>query len=151
MAESRRPGVATHGPARVDPPAEGAGARVYPREFLEAFWGHGGRELPVLDVCEGEDGYVVSAELPGVSREDVTVEVLGHVLTIRGEKKRACEREAERCRVVERTFGAFSRSFTLPADANAERISATLEHGVLTVTVAKQCERAPRVIEVGSS
>lgn len=126
------------------------GPRVYSREFHDSFWGKGGvaGAPPPLDVSEDERRYVATLELPGVRRENIAVELEGATLTIRGEKR--CEREVqgERRRLVERSFGAFARSFTLPADADCERIEASLEDGVLTLTVAKRGERRARVIEI---
>jgi HSP20 family protein len=124
--------------------------RVYPRAFLDAFWGRGEaeRELPAIDVCEDDAHYVVSAELPGVRREDVTVELVEGVLTIQGEKRSEREHERERQRSTERFFGAFTRSLALPSDADPERVDATFQDGVLTITIGKRVEQKPRIIDV---
>jgi HSP20 family protein len=121
---------------------------VYSRDFLDAFWGGGaqGRVALAIDLSEDDTRYLLSAELPGVKREDVTVEVEAGVLAIRGEKKRA-ERD-ERRRVVERCYGAFARSFTLPSDADPERVEAAFKDGVLSITIAKREPRRPRAVAV---
>jgi len=115
--------------------------RVYSRDFLDAFWG-GGERSRVVPAIDG----VVSAEIPGVRREDVSVELASGALTIRGEKKR--EERDERRRVVERELGAFERTFTLPSDAYAERVDASFKDGVLTVTIAKAEVRKARTVTV---
>jgi HSP20 family protein len=122
--------------------------RVYSRDFLDAFWGGGerARVSPVVDVSEDAAHYVVHAEIPGVKREDVSVELESGALTIRGEKKR--EERDERRRVVERAFGAFERRFTLPSDADPERVDASFRDGVLTVTIAKSELRKVRSVNV---
>jgi len=122
--------------------------RVYSRDFLDAFWGGGERSrvVPAIDVSEDDTRYVVSAEIPGVRREDVSVELASGALTIRGEKKR--EERDERRRVVERELGAFERTFTLPSDAYAERVDASFKDGVLTVTIAKAEVRKARTVTV---
>jgi HSP20 family protein len=122
--------------------------RVYSRDFLDAFWGGGDRtrEFPAVDVSEDEARYVVIAEIPGVKREDVTVELAGGALTIRGEKKR--EERDERRRIAERAFGSFERRFALPSDIDPERVDASVGDGVLTVTIAKADARKPRTVNV---
>jgi HSP20 family protein len=103
---------------------------------------------PALDVVENDDKYVVTVELPGTKKDDVTVEVHENVLTIRGEKRNEREEEKEQRRYVERTYGSFSRSFTLPSNADGERVSAAFRNGVLTVDVAKREEAKPSVVAV---
>lgn len=122
--------------------------RVYSREFLDAFWGGGtqGRVALAVDSSEDDACYRVSAELPGVQREDVTVEVQAGVLSIRGEKKRA-EREETR-RLAERSYGPFARSFALPSDADPARVEASFKDGVLCIVIAKRESREPRSVNV---
>ena len=147
--------------ARRDPFAELAEWRplfgpLFGREgrgLLDEIWGRSafGRALaPSVDISEDDGHYVVSAELPGTKREDVTVELQGDVLTIRGEKRNEREEKKEKRRFVERSYGTFSRSFTLPADADGERVSASFKDGVLTVTIAKRPEAKPRVVDIKS-
>jgi HSP20 family protein len=104
--------------------------------------------LPALDVTEGDGEYVVTMELAGTSKDDVTVEFGDGVLTIRGEKKSEREEEDEQRRFVERCYGTFSRSFTLPRDAEGEKIDAKLENGVLTLSIPKSEAAKPRTVAI---
>lgn len=92
---------------------------------------------PAVDVDENDKAYVVSVELPGVRPEDVGVELENGVLTVHGEKKSEREEKSGKRRWIERSFGAFHRSFTLPANAIAERVEAKFRDGILTVTLPK--------------
>jgi HSP20 family protein len=122
------------------------------RSLLEDVWGRGagGRLAPCVDITEDDGHYVVTAELPGTRREDVTVELEEGVLTIRGEKKNEREEKKEKRRFVERSYGSFSRSFTLPANADADKVAASFKDGVLTVTIDKKAEAKPRVVDIKS-
>jgi HSP20 family protein len=122
---------------------------------LRDFFGEGledwptSRELrPAVDVHEDDARYTVSVELPGSKKEDVTVELEGDVLTIRGEKKSEREEKKERAHYVERRFGSFSRSFSLPQDALAEKIDASFQEGVLTLTIPKGGKAKPKTIAI---
>ena len=95
-----------------------------PAAGLEDMWGPG-RFAPAVDITEDDDHYTVTAELPGAKKEDVTVELHEGMLTIRGEKKSEREEKDEQRRHVERRFGSFSRSFSLPANADADAIKAS--------------------------
>ncbi len=103
---------------------------------------------PAMDVAEDDDQFIVTMELAGAKKEDVTVEAHDHVLTIRGEKRSERTEEKEHRRYVERTFGSFSRSFTLPANADPDAVEATFSDGVLTVKIAKREEAKPKTIAV---
>jgi HSP20 family protein len=103
---------------------------------------------PPLDVSETEDHFVVTMELAGARKEDVTVECHENMLTIRGEKRSERTEEKEQRRYFERRFGAFSRSFTLPSNANPESVDAKFNEGVLTVEIAKREEAKPKTIAV---
>jgi HSP20 family protein len=83
-----------------------------------------------------------------VKKGDLTLEVREGVLTLRGEKKEEREEGKDKGRRLERVFGAFSRSFTLPADANAERIEASFADGVLTITIPKKPEAKPSQVAI---
>jgi HSP20 family protein len=107
-----------------------------------------GQLVPAIDVSEDDGNYVVSVELPGVKKDDVTVECQDGVLTIRGEKKSEREEKKEKGRYLERSYGSFSRSFTLPSNADPDRIQASFKDGVLTVTIAKTEETKPKVISI---
>ncbi len=107
-----------------------------------------GMIVPAIDVTETADAYVISAEVPGVKKSDLTVEVQDHNLTIRGEKKSEREDNDESARRLERSYGTFSRSFALPADADELKVSARFEDGVLRVSIAKQPEAKPKQVSI---
>jgi HSP20 family protein len=112
--------------------------------------GSGRRWVPAMDLVETDDHLVLRADLPGMDREDVNVEVKDGVLTVSGERS---AKEAERTDGfyrVERAFGSFSRSLSLPDHVDAERITADFDKGVLEVRIPKPAERKPQRIEVGS-
>lgn len=103
---------------------------------------------PVADMSETDDHFVVTVELAGAKKDDVHVEVGDGVLTIRGEKRSEREEEKEQRRYSERTYGMFSRSFTLPPNAKQDDVQASFEDGVLSVRIAKSEERKPKTIQV---
>lgn len=103
---------------------------------------------PAVDLSEDEKSYHVTVELPGVRREDVTVELHEDVLTIRGEKKSEREEKKDRTHWVERSYGSFSRSFTLPPTAVAEELKATFKDGVLDVEIPKKEAAKARQIAI---
>jgi HSP20 family protein len=105
---------------------------------------------PSVDVHENTDEYVVTAELPGAKPEDVTVELHEGVLTLRGEKRSERDEHKEHARYVERMFGSFSRSFSLPQNANGEKVQANFKDGVLTLRIPKREEAKPRTIAIQS-
>jgi HSP20 family protein len=88
---------------------------------------------PAVDVIERDDEVIITAELPGMSRDDVQVEVAEGVLTIKGEKQEVKEEAKDRYRVVERMFGRFERTFSLPVGIDPTKTAARFENGVLTV------------------
>ena len=106
------------------------------------------RLAPAVDVSENEKGYAVTVELPGVKKDDVTVEVHENVLTIRGEKKSEREEKKDKTHWLERTYGSFSRSFTLPPTAVVDELKATFRDGVLTLEIPKKEELKPRQISI---
>ena len=114
--------------------------------------GNGGlrRWLPAMDLVESGDHFVLRADLPGLSEEDVTIEVEDRVLTISGERKAEHELIKEGYHRVERAFGAFSRSLTLPEGIDAEAVQASFDRGVLEVRIPKPEERKPRKITIGA-
>lgn len=107
-----------------------------------------GRLAPAVDIVEDDDRYVVTTELPGSKKEDITVEMKDGVLTIRGEKRNEREEKKEQSRWIERSYGTFSRSFTLPSNAQGERIKAEFRDGILTIDVPKAEEAKPKVISI---
>jgi len=128
----------------------GPGWRL-PRFFDETFparSGRPGRWVPAVDISEDDQKYVITAELPGIAKDDVHVEVHENVMTIRGEKRSEREEKKEQTRWVERSYGSFSRSFTLPSNAAADRVNAAFKDGVLTIELPKLEAAKPKVISV---
>ncbi|MGA9116986.1 MAG: Hsp20/alpha crystallin family protein [Bacteroidota bacterium] len=103
---------------------------------------------PPVDVAEQEDGYVVMMELPGVRREDVKITMRENVLTVTGEKKQEKESRASGRSRVERSYGAFQRSFSLPGSVRPDGGEASFADGVLSIRLRKPEEAKPRQIEV---
>ncbi|MBK9139467.1 MAG: Hsp20/alpha crystallin family protein [Verrucomicrobia bacterium] len=103
---------------------------------------------PLVDITEDDNGYLISAELPEVKKQDVKVTVENGVLTISGERQFEKEEKGRKYHRVERSYGSFLRSFTLPDDADANKVSATFKDGVLKVQVAKSEAARPKQIEV---
>ena len=115
------------------------------------------RWMPPVDVQEHDELIRVSFELPGVSPSDVNITIENGLLTVSGEKKSHRESEgdsngngAQKARFVERRFGRFARSFTLPQSVDEERIAAHYDNGVLTLELPKRPESRRRRIEIGS-
>ncbi|HEU5262383.1 MAG TPA: Hsp20/alpha crystallin family protein [Gemmatimonadales bacterium] len=104
--------------------------------------------VPPVDIFEEADAIRIVAEVPGVRPEDIKISLENNVLTIHGMKEQVARERTERVHRYERTYGAFERSFTLPATVDAGNIKATYEHGVLTVTLPKAENAKPRQIEV---
>lgn len=96
--------------------------------------------LPAIDVTEGEKGYELTAELPGLTEKDIEVKVANGTLTIRGEKKDEREEKNKDYHVSERRYGSFQRSFTVPAGIDSAKIEAQFKNGVLTVSLPKTVE-----------
>ena len=127
--------------------------REIDRMFDDFSWGFGrfspelsSRDLtPTMDVTETEKEYEVKAELPGMEEKDVEVTLTDGVLTIRGEKKIDHEEKGKGFHMVERSYGSFSRSLELPAGIDPETIKATLEKGVLTVSIPKKAADVKKV------
>ena len=125
---------------------------------LNRFFGEGGigdlemsSWLPAVNVEETKDELLLTAELPGLRREDVEIELENNVLTVRGQKQESKEEKDERrFHVWERRYGTFQRSFTLPRTVSADDISATFEDGVLHVHMPKAPESKGRTIQIRS-
>lgn len=122
--------------------------RLFDGLFEDIAGGSSGRTsfLPVTDIEEDEKSYVLKVEIPGMSQNDVTVEIKENVMTISGEKKFESESKAKRR--IERYYGAFSRSFVLPDDANPKNAEATCKDGVLTITVPKVESKESKAIRL---
>ena len=103
---------------------------------------------PAFEVKETTDAFILKADLPGVAEADLDISVHSNVLTVSGSRQSEERKEGETFALYERQFGSFSRSFSLPDMADGERIDAKLEHGVLTLSIAKKAEAKPRKIAV---
>lgn len=103
---------------------------------------------PEVDISETEDEVIVRSELPGLAPEEIDVHLAGRTLTLRGEKRQEREEEGETWRLVERTYGSFSRAVELPAEVEPEEVEATYRHGVLTVRLPKSEQARTKKIEV---
>ena len=104
--------------------------------------------MPVVDILEADGHVEIRAEMPGLSEQDVQVSVTDDVLTLRGEKTQESEAEDKKYHRVERSYGRFQRSFTLPANLNAGDIKAKFTNGVLTVSIPKVEEVQPKEVQI---
>ncbi len=107
-----------------------------------------GAWIPPVDIIEEADRLVFRAEVPGVSREDLDISIEAGTLMLRGEKKQEKEVAGESAHRVERYYGSFSRSFSLPTTVAADRITATCKDGVLEIVLPKSDEARPRKVSV---
>ena len=128
--------------------------RLFNTFFDTPTGGNGGglrRWVPAMDLVETDDHFVLRADLPGLSEKDVDIELEDNVLTIAGERKTEHEDKKEGFYRVERSFGQFRRSLTLPDGVDADGITAAFDKGVLEVRIPKPEERKPRrvAIQVG--
>lgn len=105
---------------------------------------------PKVDIFENKENLVIEAELPGMKREDVDVSIENNVLTLHGERKFEKKDEGDNYHRVERSYGAFTRSFTLPQTVTAEGATADFKNGVLRVQLLKREETKARKIEITS-
>jgi HSP20 family protein len=140
----------------------GAPAALDPFRIMDAFFGadagaarepvNGPRAFaPRFEVRETKDAYVFKADVPGVPEKDIEIQLTGNVLTISGERKQENAQEGERYFALERSYGRFSRSFSLPEGADGEHATADVKDGVLALRVPKKPEVQPRRINVGAA
>jgi HSP20 family protein len=104
--------------------------------------------LPVMDVQEDKDKFTIHMDLPGLTKDDVNIYIRDNVLTIEGEKKREFEDKAVNYHRIERRYGKFKRSFTIPTRVEEGKIDARFKDGVLTIVLPKVEEVKPKAIEV---
>jgi HSP20 family protein len=107
-----------------------------------------GMWTPAVDIYETNDAVTVKAELPGLTREQVGIEIKDGLLTLRGERKVEKEVKEENYHRIERAYGTFQRSFSLPSTIDQEKISAALKDGVLELTLPKREQAKPKQITV---
>lgn len=125
----------------------------FTRGFPSLSMGNGGMTamVPTMDVAETDKEIEITAELPGLEEKDVQINVANNILTIRGEKEAEKEQKDKNYRMVERSYGAFERSLELPEGVNADAIKASIDKGVLKVTVPKPAQAQVKKIEVKSA
>jgi HSP20 family protein len=122
---------------------------------FDAFFGNGRgtparRWVPAMDLVETESDLVLRADLPGLTRDDVQIEIKDGALTVAGERKAEHEEKAEGYYRVERSFGSFSRAMTLPEGVDADSVTADFADGVLEIRIPKPAERKPHRVEIGA-
>jgi HSP20 family protein len=106
------------------------------------------RFAPAVDVYEDEHQVTLKIEVPGIDEKDIDVRVENNTLTVQGERKIEKEEKEENYRRVERQYGSFTRTFTLPQTVDAEQVSANYDKGVLKITLPKKAEAKPKQIKV---
>ena len=124
--------------------------------LLNLSWNHelGGEDIkegiwqPAVDIYETEESIVIKAELPDVDQKDIEVRIEDNTLTLKGERKHESDVKKENYHRIERYFGTFQRSFSLPATIRQENVSAICEKGVLTITLPKKEETKPKQINI---
>jgi len=121
---------------------EASGSRRASDDFITGSW------IPSVDVRETKDSLEISVEVPGIEPKDVEVSVENGILTLKGSRSFEKAAEGETYHRVERSYGAFERSFTLPTNIDSERVSAVYRHGVLNLTLPKREEAKPRSISI---
>ena len=116
----------------------------------EQFGGEGGQGMwvPAVDISETDRELIVTAEVPGAKKDDIKISVHDNTLTIKGEKKQEKETKEENFHRIERSYGAFQRTFTLPTIVDASKIKATYKDGVLKIRLPKKEEAKPKEIPI---
>jgi len=109
----------------------------------------GGSWIPSVDIYDDQDKLILEADLPGLNREDFEISVENNVITLKGERKFENKVEGDHYHRVERSYGSFTRSFTLPQSVTAEGATADFENGILRVSLPKREETKARKIEIG--
>jgi HSP20 family protein len=106
---------------------------------------------PAVDIFEKDDEVNLKAELPGMTREDISISIENSTLTISGEKKRENEVSDDNYHRIERSYGRFQRAFSLPSTVDSQNVKANFKDGILSITLAKKEEAKPKKIEVAVS
>lgn len=141
---------------KYNPLRELRGMQEQMNRLLNLSWNHdlAGEDIkegiwqPSVDIYETEDSIVIKAELPDVEQKDIEVRIEDNTLTIKGERKHQGEVRKENYHRIERYFGAFQRSFSLPATVQQDNVSAACERGVLTINLPKKEDTKPKQIKV---
>lgn len=106
------------------------------------------RFAPPVDVYEDEHNVTLKIEVPGIDEKDIDVRIENNVLTVHGERKFEKEEKEENFRRLERQYGSFTRTFTLPTTVDAEKVSASYDKGILKIAMPKKAEAKPKQIKV---
>jgi len=128
-------------------------------EINRLFWGFGRKRFdeetselavwsPTVDIKEDKEGVTISAELAGLKKDDVKISVSEGVLTIKGERKFTDEKKKDNYHRIERCYGTFMRSFTLPSTVDDSKVKATMKDGLLEIYLPKKEEAKPKEIEI---
>jgi HSP20 family protein len=104
--------------------------------------------VPRVDILENDEAYQVTAELPGIKKEDVEITVENNVLSLKGERKFEKDVNKESYHRIERAYGTFARSFTLPTRVAQDKVEAKFDNGLLLITIPKAAEARPKKIEI---
>ena len=145
--------------ARWTPARDITSIRDEMNRLLNEFMGRGtGKEgtwsagawMPPVDIYENDDALVVKAELPGFSKEDITVELKDNTLMLKGERKRETEVKEGDYHRMERTYGAFQRSFALPTTVDQQKVTAAYKDGVLELSLPKVEAAKPKRVAISS-
>ena len=107
-----------------------------------------GEWVPAAEIAEKKNSYEISLELPGVAKVDLKIKLDDNVLSIAGEKKAETESEDKDYRVCECSYGAFTRSFTLPSTADHDKIAAIYKDGILKLSISKTEQAKPKQIDI---
>ncbi|SHJ94382.1 HSP20 family protein [Malonomonas rubra DSM 5091] len=113
-----------------------------PARFGEEGW------LPRMDIAETKDSLVIEAELPGMDSKDIEVNLSGDMLTIKGEKKTEREENGKHYHCIERHSGSFKRAFRVPANVQSNKVDASFDKGILTITLPKTEEAKEKEIKI---
>ena len=108
-----------------------------------------GSFVPAVDIYEDPQKVVVKLEVPGIKQEDLDVRLENQILTIKGERKFESEEKEENFHRIERRYGNFVRSFSVPQTVDTEGVTANYDAGILTVTLAKKAEAKPKQVKIG--
>ncbi len=120
----------------------------FPDTFMEGTKDMAGVWNPVVDIYDTQDTTVIKADLPGLKKEDITINIEGDVLTLTGERNHDEEVKKENYYRRERAYGLFKREFTLPSTVDHEKIKADFKDGVLKIEIPKPEEKKPKTITV---
>jgi HSP20 family protein len=143
---------------RWDPGFEVDSLQSEVNRIFDGFFGGAGRQgngrsrrwIPAMDLAETEDELVLTADLPGMDEDEISIEVKDRVLTIAGERSSSSEEKDRGYHRLERSHGRFARSLTLPSGVDSERVAASFDRGVLEVRIPKPEHRKPHRVAIAA-